>query len=65
MIGARIAVRSILGGLALAATLAGCSSDAGPTPPDGGDAGLDGTGTGDATDGGGGGDGNPTGPTTP
>ena len=53
MIGARVGARSILAGLALAAALAGCSSDAGPTPPDGGDAGLDGTGTGDATDGGG------------
>ena len=53
MIGARVGVRSMLAGLALAAALAGCGDGPGAAPPDGGDAGLDGTGTGDATDGGG------------
>jgi len=53
VIGARVVAGSILAGLALASVLAGCSSDAGAAPPDGGDVGLDGTGTGDAMDGGG------------
>jgi len=66
VIGARVGAPSILAGLALAASLAGCGDGPGAAPPDGGDAGLDGTGTGDGNaDGDGGSDGNAIVVTTP